>query len=44
MAELGHNQIGAAMNIYAHIMPTAMQETANTMEGILGGLAETKRA
>ncbi len=39
---LGNNQIGTTMNIYEHIMPTAMRETANTMESILKNLAETK--
>jgi hypothetical protein len=42
MSLLGHNQIGARMNIHAHMVQTPTRETANTMEAILSDLAEAK--
>lgn len=36
MEWLGHSQIGITMNIYAHVMPAAMQEAADKLAALLG--------
>ncbi|MFV0307465.1 MAG: tyrosine-type recombinase/integrase [Desertimonas sp.] len=35
MEMLGHSQIGITMNLYSHVLPTAMSETANAIERAL---------
>ena len=34
---LGHSQIALTLNLYSHVMPTALREAADAMDRALGG-------
>jgi integrase len=42
MELLGHSSIGVTMDIYAHVMPAMMRETAESMDAILTAPEEAK--
>ena len=45
MELLGHSSITVTMNVYAHVMPAMMRDTADKMDALLGtGLIQTMKA
>ena len=36
METLGHSQLGIAMNLYSHVMPSALREAADAIDEALG--------
>jgi len=37
MEVLGHSQLGITMNLYSHVMPSALREAADAIDRVLGG-------
>jgi integrase len=37
MEVLGHSQLGITMNLYSHVMPSALREAADAIDRALGG-------
>ena len=40
MEVLGHSQLGITMNLYSHVMPSALREAADAIDRVLGGWRE----
>ena len=40
MEVLGHSQLGITMNLYSHVMPSALREAADAIDRVLGGQDE----
>ena len=36
MEVLGHSQLGITMNLYSHVMPSALREAADAIDRVLG--------
>lgn len=40
MEVLGHSQLGITMNLYSHVMPSALREAADAIDRVLGSRDE----